>query len=107
MAVRIGSNSMAKTVKCATPMCMTAIYKFNVCMMPCDVLAQEQRQTIVENACPGPGACGGMYTANTMASAIEVGKRLKRFRRGTAGGRKQQQQSVIDLLVFCLFFVLC
>lgn len=33
---------------------------------------QEERQTVVENACPGPGACGGMYTANTMASAIEV-----------------------------------
>lgn len=27
---------------------------------------------IVKNACPGPGACGGMYTANTMASAIEA-----------------------------------
>ena len=27
---------------------------------------------ITENACPGPGACGGMYTANTMATAIEV-----------------------------------
>jgi dihydroxy-acid dehydratase len=27
---------------------------------------------IVMNACPGPGACGGMYTANTMASAIEA-----------------------------------
>ncbi len=26
---------------------------------------------IVRHACPGPGACGGMYTANTMASAIE------------------------------------
>nr|VFK60103.1 MAG: dihydroxy-acid dehydratase [Candidatus Kentron sp. TUN] len=31
-----------------------------------------QRQAIVRNACPGPGACGGMYTANTMASAIEA-----------------------------------
>jgi dihydroxy-acid dehydratase len=27
---------------------------------------------IIKNACPGAGACGGMYTANTMASAIEV-----------------------------------
>lgn len=27
---------------------------------------------IVTNSCPGPGACGGMYTANTMASAIEA-----------------------------------
>ncbi len=27
---------------------------------------------IVMHSCPGPGACGGMYTANTMASAIEA-----------------------------------
>ncbi len=27
---------------------------------------------IIKNSCPGPGACGGMYTANTMASAIEA-----------------------------------
>ena len=27
---------------------------------------------VVENACPGAGACGGMYTANTMASAAEA-----------------------------------
>ena len=31
-----------------------------------------RRQAIVRNACPGAGACGGMYTANTMASAIEA-----------------------------------
>lgn len=31
-----------------------------------------RRRAIVRNACPGPGACGGMYTANTMASAIEA-----------------------------------
>ena len=30
------------------------------------------RLDIVKNACPGAGACGGMYTANTMASAIEA-----------------------------------
>ncbi len=29
-------------------------------------------QEIIRNACPGPGACGGMYTANTMAAAIEA-----------------------------------
>jgi dihydroxy-acid dehydratase len=29
-------------------------------------------KSIVKNACPGPGACGGMYTANTMSSAIEA-----------------------------------
>ncbi|MBI4692813.1 MAG: dihydroxy-acid dehydratase [Gammaproteobacteria bacterium] len=31
-----------------------------------------RRQEIVRSACPGAGACGGMYTANTMASAIEA-----------------------------------
>ena len=30
------------------------------------------RQEIVRHSCPGAGACGGMYTANTMASAIEA-----------------------------------
>jgi dihydroxy-acid dehydratase len=32
----------------------------------------EERKGILRNACPGPGACGGMYTANTMATAIEA-----------------------------------
>jgi len=32
----------------------------------------EQRQAILQHACPGAGACGGMYTANTMACAIEA-----------------------------------
>ena len=33
---------------------------------------EEQRFDIIRHACPGGGACGGMYTANTMATAIEV-----------------------------------
>lgn len=32
----------------------------------------QEFESIVQKSCPGPGACGGMYTANTMASAIEV-----------------------------------
>ncbi|KAJ8603867.1 hypothetical protein CTAYLR_000340 [Chrysophaeum taylorii] len=32
----------------------------------------DERQEIVRNACPGRGACGGMYTANTMSTAIEA-----------------------------------
>lgn len=35
-------------------------------------ITEEQRQNVVRNSCPGAGACGGMYTANTMASAIEA-----------------------------------
>ncbi|KDR82806.1 hypothetical protein GALMADRAFT_57847 [Galerina marginata CBS 339.88] len=34
--------------------------------------AERERYNTVRHACPGPGACGGMYTANTMASAIEA-----------------------------------
>lgn len=33
---------------------------------------EDTRQEIVKKSCPGAGACGGMYTANTMASAIEA-----------------------------------
>lgn len=33
---------------------------------------QEEYKSVIQNACPGAGACGGMYTANTMASAIEA-----------------------------------
>jgi len=36
------------------------------------VITDEQRLDIVRHACPGAGACGGMYTANTMAVAIEA-----------------------------------
>lgn len=35
-------------------------------------LEEEDFQGVIKNACPGAGACGGMYTANTMASAIEA-----------------------------------
>lgn len=36
------------------------------------LIDEDTRCDIVRNSCPGPGACGGMYTANTMASAIEA-----------------------------------
>ena len=35
-------------------------------------LNEEDFKGIVMNSCPGAGACGGMYTANTMAAAIEA-----------------------------------
>lgn len=35
-------------------------------------ISDEEREQIVRNSCPGAGACGGMYTANTMGSAIEA-----------------------------------
>jgi dihydroxy-acid dehydratase len=35
-------------------------------------IKEEERKEIVKKSCPGAGACGGMYTANTMATAIEA-----------------------------------
>ncbi|MCX7848139.1 MAG: dihydroxy-acid dehydratase [bacterium] len=35
-------------------------------------LSEEEMREVVRHACPGAGACGGMYTANTMAAAIET-----------------------------------
>jgi dihydroxy-acid dehydratase len=35
-------------------------------------ITDDERKAIVRESCPGAGACGGMYTANTMASAIEA-----------------------------------
>src|SRR5699024_4809121 len=35
-------------------------------------ISEEQLHKVERCACPGPGSCGGMYTANTMASAIEA-----------------------------------
>ena len=37
-----------------------------------DKITPEDFKGIIKNACPGAGACGGMYTTNTMASAIEA-----------------------------------
>ncbi|KAE9411221.1 dihydroxy-acid and 6-phosphogluconate dehydratase [Gymnopus androsaceus JB14] len=35
-------------------------------------ISDEERFDVVRHACPGAGACGGMYTANTMSSSLEV-----------------------------------
>ena len=36
------------------------------------LINENEFKQVVKNACPGAGACGGMYTANTMASSIEA-----------------------------------
>ena len=36
------------------------------------IIDEKEYKSVIQNACPGAGACGGMYTANTMASAIEA-----------------------------------
>lgn len=50
---------------------------------------------IVKNSCPGAGACGGMYTANTMASAIEaLGMSLPYSSSNPALSKEKQQECV-------------
>ncbi|KAL2944831.1 Dihydroxy-acid dehydratase chloroplastic [Bienertia sinuspersici] len=57
------------------------VANFNRSIGPCPMcygefvggsITDEQRMNVIRNSCPGAGACGGMYTANTMASAIEA-----------------------------------
>ncbi|MFQ5447524.1 MAG: dihydroxy-acid dehydratase, partial [Saprospiraceae bacterium] len=51
-------------------------------------------QEVVRNACPGPGACGGMYTANTMSSAIEaLGMALPDNSSIPATGERKQEET--------------
>ncbi|MDC1206489.1 dihydroxy-acid dehydratase [Akkermansiaceae bacterium] len=56
--------------------------------------SDEELQTIEEQAIPGPGSCGGMYTANTMASAIEaLGMSLPNSSAQTAIGDDKKRDS--------------
>jgi dihydroxy-acid dehydratase len=58
-------------------------------------ITQNEYQSIVEKACPGAGACGGMYTANTMASAIEaLGMALPYNSSNPATGKEKKQEAI-------------
>jgi dihydroxy-acid dehydratase len=51
---------------------------------------------IVKHSCPGPGACGGMYTANTMASAIEALGMSLPFSSSNPALSEEKKQECID-----------
>lgn len=58
-------------------------------------LEESEFQSIIEKACPGAGACGGMYTANTMASAIEaLGMTLPFNSSNPALSKEKKQESI-------------
>ena len=58
-------------------------------------MSENEFQNIVEKACPGAGACGGMYTANTMASAIEaLGMTLPYNASNPATGSEKKSESI-------------
>jgi dihydroxy-acid dehydratase len=57
-------------------------------------IEKEEYDSIIEKACPGAGACGGMYTANTMASAIEaLGMALPYNSSNPAVGEEKKMES--------------
>ena len=68
-------------------------------------ISEDERASIERSACPGPGACGGMYTANTMASAMEA---LGMSITGSASvpavseARTQVMEASADALMFCI-----
>ncbi|MEE9364348.1 MAG: dihydroxy-acid dehydratase [Cellulophaga sp.] len=56
---------------------------------------EEEYKKVIQNACPGAGACGGMYTANTMASAIEaLGMALPYNSSNPAIGEEKKQDCI-------------
>ncbi|MEZ4874133.1 MAG: dihydroxy-acid dehydratase [Flavobacteriaceae bacterium] len=58
-------------------------------------ISETEYQQVVEKACPGAGACGGMYTANTMASAIEaLGMTLPYNSSNPATGKEKREEAV-------------
>lgn len=58
-------------------------------------ISEEDYNSTIEKACPGAGACGGMYTANTMASAIEaLGMALPYNSSNPATGKEKQTESI-------------
>lgn len=58
-------------------------------------MTETEYEIIVQKACPGAGACGGMYTANTMASAIEaLGMALPFNSSNPALSNEKKQESI-------------
>jgi dihydroxy-acid dehydratase len=59
-------------------------------------ISEEDFKGVVQNAIPGAGACGGMYTANTMASAIEaLGLSLPYSSSAPATSDKKKQECLL------------
>ncbi|NHF60123.1 dihydroxy-acid dehydratase [Flavobacteriaceae bacterium TP-CH-4] len=58
-------------------------------------MSEDDYKGVIQNACPGAGACGGMYTANTMASAIEaLGMAMPYNSSNPAIGKEKQSDAI-------------
>jgi len=61
-----------------------------------NAITPEDYKGVIKNACPGAGACGGMYTANTMASAIEALGMSLPYSSSNPALSKEKQQECLD-----------
>lgn len=59
-------------------------------------ITPEDFKQVVKHACPGAGACGGMYTANSMASAIEALGMSLPYSSSNPALSKEKQQECLD-----------
>eukprot|EP00906_Rhabdomonas_costata_P025008 RCo035840 len=59
-------------------------------------ITEEQRADVVRHSCPGSGACGGMYTANTMATAIETLGMTLPYSSSSPAESKEKIQECLD-----------
>lgn len=66
-----GSIQPGKSRRTGAPLSISSCFESAGALMYGQI-TEDEMDDIVRHACPGPGGCGGMYTANTMASAIEV-----------------------------------
>ncbi|KAI9506431.1 dihydroxy-acid dehydratase [Coemansia spiralis] len=60
-------------------------------------ITNEQRLEVVRHACPGPGACGGMYTANTLAMAAETMGMTLPYSSSSPAMSKEKLQECFDV----------
>ena len=58
---------------------------------------EKEYKSVIQNACPGAGACGGMYTANTMASAIEACGMAIPYNASNPAVSKEKQEECLQL----------
>ena len=71
MRHKSGCTALLTTVRHDFKHCSQAV-AFFAGAYAAGLIDEKQMHDIVRHACPGAGACGGMYTANTMSSAIEA-----------------------------------
>lgn len=61
-----------------------------------DRISEEERLEILQHSCPGQGACGGMYTANTMATSIEALGMSLPYSSSSPADSKEKLQECLD-----------